>query len=170
MSVALAVALFLGSVGYLFVYITGGILFCVWLVRASKNARALGAQEMEYSPGWTVGWFFVPVLNLFRPYEAVKELYQASDPEAGPTDWAAFEPPGLLLTWWFSWIAFTIVGSMAQNFWNLPFLSAILAAVSAVLALRVLLAIERRQLDKKARGPELAGASEQGRTSSNRFL
>ena len=30
---------------------------------------------MTFTPGWIAGWFFVPIMNLFRPYEAVKELY-----------------------------------------------------------------------------------------------
>ena len=171
-STALAIGLFLSSIGYLLAYIVGGILFCMWLVRASKNARALGARGMEFTPGWTAGWFFVPVLNLVRPYEAIKELYQASDPESGSTDWAVFEAPGFILAWWVSWIGFTLVGPVAQNFWNLPFLTAILGAVSAVLAIRVLIAIERRQMEKKARPVAVSApvTEEVGLSSSNPFL
>ena len=169
-SVALAVGLFLSSIGYLFVYVVAGVMFCAWLVRASKNARALGAQGMEFTPGWTAGWFFVPFLNLVRPYEAIKELYQASDPQSGATDWGAFEPPGFILTWWFSWIAFTVGGAAAQNFWNLPWLTAILGAISAILAIRVLVAIERRQLEKSAHIPFLPATEDQSASPTNRFL
>jgi len=169
-SLVLGAVMLLSSVGYLLAYLGGGIFFCAWLVRASKNARALGARGMEFTPGWTAGWFFVPVMNLFRPYEAVKELYQASDPESGESDWAAFEPPGFILSWWVSWIAFTVVGTAAQNFWTLPFVTVMLAVVSAPLAVRVLLAIERRQTQKRRRGPQLSVAGEAEVLSSNRFL
>jgi hypothetical protein len=168
-SMSLSAVMFLSAVGYAFAYLGGVILFCSWLVRASKNARALGSREMEFTPGWTAGWFFVPVLNLFRPYEAVKELYQASDPDSGPMDWAAFEPPGLILTWWLSWIAFGVVGSAMQNFWNLPFLVLALAAISAVLALRVLVAIDRRQAEKRRRAPVEPSAAVDA-VPGNRFL
>ena len=33
---------------------------------------------MEFSPGWSVGWFFVPVAGLFMPYRVLKELWKAS--------------------------------------------------------------------------------------------
>lgn len=169
-SIALGAAMGLSGMFYLLTYIGGGIVFLVWLVRASKNARALGSDGMEFTPGWTAGWFFVPFLNLFRPYEAVSELYQASDPDAGETEWAAFDPPGLILAWWISWIAFSVVGAVAQNFWRVPFLTAVLAAVSAVLAMRVLLAIERRQVEKKRRGGVPSRASTGAVPPSNRFL
>lgn len=169
-SLALGAVMFLSSLGYLLAYLGGGIFFCAWLVRASKNARALGARGMEFTPGWTAGWFFVPVMNLFRPYEAVKELYQASDPESGASDWAALEPPGFILSWWLSWIAFTVFGTAAQNFWTLPFVTVALGAVSASLAVRVLVTIERRQREKRRRGPRLSLAGETEVLSINRFL
>ena len=69
------------------VYITCIVLYCVWVYRANKNARALGALGMKHTPGWCVGWFFVPIANLFMPYQAVREIYQASDPKADLSSW-----------------------------------------------------------------------------------
>jgi Domain of unknown function (DUF4328) len=54
------------------------ILFLMWVYRANQNARALGAQDMEYTPGWSVAWFLSPITNLFMPYFVVKEIWQAS--------------------------------------------------------------------------------------------
>src|SRR5262249_29946861 len=45
-----------------------GIALLVWVYRANRNARALGAEGLAYSPGWSVGWFFVPLANLVMPY------------------------------------------------------------------------------------------------------
>jgi hypothetical protein len=33
-----------------------------WIYRANANARALGAKDMKFTPGWAVGWYFVPIL------------------------------------------------------------------------------------------------------------
>ena len=88
-SALLAIVLFLSSLSYLVVYLGGIFFFFMWLVRANKNARALGARDMEFTPGWMVGWFFVPLANLFKPYEAVEELYLASDPGSDAESWGA---------------------------------------------------------------------------------
>src|SRR5579885_27683 len=59
------------------------IVFLAWVYRASRNARALGAEGMKYTPGWSVGWFFVPFANLVLPYLVMREIWQASRAEPG---------------------------------------------------------------------------------------
>ena len=53
------------------IYLVLSILFLRLLSRANRNARALGASGMEFSPGWCIGWFFVPIMTLYKPYKAV---------------------------------------------------------------------------------------------------
>jgi Domain of unknown function (DUF4328) len=72
------------------------IVFAMWIYRANYNTRQLGATGMEYTPGWSVGWFFVPIANLFKPYLAMKEIWQAS---AAPANWKD-QPRGEILPWW----------------------------------------------------------------------
>ncbi len=59
-------------------FIVSGVVFLVWLHRASGNLRALGAEGQRYSPGWAVGAWFVPLANLVWPYEAVREIFAVS--------------------------------------------------------------------------------------------
>ena len=54
------------------------VLFCIWIYRANYNARQLGATDMQFSPGWAVGWNFIPIANLWKPYQAMREIWQAS--------------------------------------------------------------------------------------------
>lgn len=85
--------------------ITATVLFFVWLYRMSKNARHLGAVNLEFSPGWTVGWFFIPIACLFKPYYAVKELWSSFDPCcADGISWKGETAPGLIGYWWAFWI------------------------------------------------------------------
>ncbi|QYO65100.1 DUF4328 domain-containing protein [Leptolyngbya sp. 7M] len=44
------------------------VLFLVWLYRAHKNLFSLKPTHLDFSPGWAVGWWFIPFLNLVRPY------------------------------------------------------------------------------------------------------
>lgn len=84
------------------------VLFCFWIPRVARNARALGAKGMRISPGWAVGWYFIPFANLFMPYRAMKEIWKASKV---PTAWEAV-PRGAILPWW--WGLF-LISNMLGN-------------------------------------------------------
>jgi hypothetical protein len=67
--------------GQIMVSLAAWILFLMWVYRTNRNARALGADGMKYTPGWSVGWFFVPVANLWMPCLVMQELWRATSPE-----------------------------------------------------------------------------------------
>src|SRR5260221_8716711 len=48
------------------------VIFGKWIVRANRNVRALGATDLLMTPGWVVGFFFIPIANLWKPYQAMK--------------------------------------------------------------------------------------------------
>jgi hypothetical protein len=81
-----------------------GIAFLVWVYRANRNARALGAEGMTYSPGWSMGWFFVPLANLVMPYRVLRELWKASTPGAGAY-WRHAPVSSILGVWWAACLA-----------------------------------------------------------------
>ncbi len=54
------------------------VVLMFWVYRVSQNAHEIADPEPTVSPGWAVGWFFVPVANLVRPYLVLSELYNAS--------------------------------------------------------------------------------------------
>lgn len=85
------------DVGYGVLLILNIVLFFIWLHRAASNTEALGAKGLESSPGWTVGWFFVPVANLVMPYRAMREVWQAS---RSPAQWSTVRAGPCLLLWW----------------------------------------------------------------------
>jgi len=51
-----------------------GIAWFVWLHRSVANARSLGVQT-EATPGWSVGWWFIPFANLVKPYRILRSLF-----------------------------------------------------------------------------------------------
>ena len=58
-------------------YISFMILFIMWFRRAYFNLH----QKFNYlqlSEGWAAGAWFVPILNLFRPYVIMKEMVEES--------------------------------------------------------------------------------------------
>lgn len=91
--------------------IVTGVVFLVWVHRSSRNAHAL-EHGLTYSPGWSVGYYFVPIFNLFRPYQAMREIYQASTP--GVRDFKSAST-GLLPVWWTLWIVASVAGRVSMR-------------------------------------------------------
>jgi hypothetical protein len=89
-----------------------GVLFLRWTYLAGVNARALSGSPMLFTPGWAVGWYFVPVATLWKPYQALKEIFRASDPDS-EGDWQQASHPGLLPLWWTFWISSNMLGQAA---------------------------------------------------------
>jgi hypothetical protein len=52
------------------------IFFLMWLRRAYFNIQTAYPNRTEFTDGWAIGAWFVPFLNLVRPYEIVKEVWQ----------------------------------------------------------------------------------------------
>jgi heme/copper-type cytochrome/quinol oxidase subunit 2 len=84
----------------IWVIVAAGIVWLIWQYRAHANLRALGASELKYSPGWAVGWWFIPFANIVVPFLTMRELWRASDPEAGSIDWLGHRTAALLGMWW----------------------------------------------------------------------
>lgn len=78
--------------------IISGIAFLKYLGRLNHNAQAMGATDLSATPGWTIGYFFVPIMNLYRPYQILQEIWKASVPEPG--EWKEREGWTLLGWWW----------------------------------------------------------------------
>jgi hypothetical protein len=78
------------------------VLWCVWQWNAAANVRDRvrlaepAAPPLRFTPGWSVAWWFVPLLNLWQPLRATTELWDRSHAIDGswrPRHW-------LLWSWW----------------------------------------------------------------------
>src|SRR5690242_4585459 len=54
-----------GVVGLLEIacFLFSGVMSLRFIYAANANARRLGADGLNYTPGWAVGWYFVPIMN-----------------------------------------------------------------------------------------------------------
>ena len=73
------------------------VALLVWIYAAHANLPALGAGKLEFTPGWAVGYFFIPIVNLWKPFQAVREIHIRSDPDyaSGRTQDSA-----AIVGWW----------------------------------------------------------------------
>jgi hypothetical protein len=90
----------LGLVG-LILWVATTVVFLCWNYFAAVNVRALGAKHLRFSPGWCIGWHFIPIANLWKPYQAMREVWQAS---TSPAAWSEAPVPALLPRWWAWWV------------------------------------------------------------------
>lgn len=68
----------------------------LWVQRVNGNLHRLGATGLRFSPRWAQLSFFVPPINLWMPYLAVREIAKCS---SSPLAWRA-EPVSPLVIWW----------------------------------------------------------------------
>jgi Domain of unknown function (DUF4328) len=102
----------IGVIGLVIFWITG-IPFLMLMGRFNHNAWSFGAQDMKYTPGWTVAWFFIPFFNLVRPLQAMQEVGKISRPGSG--DWRQRPASGLIGAWWALWILAHVLGHLSTQ-------------------------------------------------------
>tara|TARA_Y100001970_G_scaffold198003_1_gene240901 strand:- start:454 stop:1068 length:615 start_codon:yes stop_codon:yes gene_type:complete len=79
-----------------------------WLFVSSKINHLSHVKNLIISPGWAVGWYFVPFANFVMPYRSLKETFKAS---FNTEDWESIEVPHDFPTWWTTWI----IGNILNN-------------------------------------------------------
>jgi hypothetical protein len=112
----------------------------IWIHRMTRVKRVL-AHAPSMTPGWAVGWFFIPIANLFKPFDGIREAWQVA---SGATDWSEQPTPTLLRSWWALWLIWGIVQNIdsriEQTIWTgwMLALSAAFAVPLATLWVRII--------------------------------
>lgn len=125
-------------------FITTGVTFLRWLHRAVRLAETLGA-DVGATPGWAVGYWFVPFVNLYRPYQVVTRLAAVI---------GARLPSGLQGWWWALWL---ISNGLDRATMRVPdptdvlnIISYGVHAISALVFAGVVAGIERGLVERRA--------------------
>lgn len=146
----------------LVLFLTTGIVYCNWLQRAYFNLLNFGLVDLEYDQEKAVSSYFIPFVHLYRPLRVTQELWKGSDPRIDPSDPEAWKRAGVSKTighWWTAWILMGLTGQFivfhntgspntldqVRNYNLLSIASAVFGIVAAVLAIKVIQGISRRQ-------------------------
>jgi hypothetical protein len=84
--------------------VVAGVFFLRWFHRAYANLTPLGARGLPHGAGWAVGYWFVPLINLFRPAAVASAIWNASVPSEDSKTWKDRKQPGLVVAWWLTWV------------------------------------------------------------------
>ena len=83
------------------------IIGLYWFYRANKNIHAMGAKKIS-SPRMAVIWYFVPILNLWKPYKVAQQIWKSSNPQIKLTngnEWKNSRSSSSIKIWWTLWIS-----------------------------------------------------------------
>lgn len=98
----------LAAVGQLVVFCVTAFVFLRWIYLAHKNLPELGARLLRSTPAWSVGSFFIPIVGLWAPYQAMRDLLKAS---RSPRHWQLEDTPFVIVLWWVLWLITRVLGN-----------------------------------------------------------
>jgi hypothetical protein len=138
-------------------FILTAVCWLIWQARAYGNLRLVGTAKSRFTQGWSIGYWFVPFINLVRPYQIIADLWTRS--ESQNTERATVpSAPSAVSLWWGGYLVTAFVGrlvlSMSQDSTTIESLRTVtdlgmaqdaLGVLSALLAIRVVASIDRFQ-------------------------
>ncbi len=151
----------IGSLAWIVVALIVFVILLLWVHRAHDNILREGL-ELDHSPGWAVGSYFIPVINLFVPMRAMRELYNRSHGEIpehahssvdSVASWWTAYVIGILL--WSMFVFQTLFGMFTNAFFvthplmefAMMTFSNLLLAIAAVMLMGIVKSIARAQAD-----------------------
>lgn len=131
----------IGALIYLPAFLGSIIAFSMFSYRAMNNLHIWETLSVVMSPGWTVGWYFVPFANLWKPYQAMDQIWDGThDVTTGK-----LVPNSKIGLWWILWIFMNItsgIGNVLSEMdgpWNIVLKRAatvdIIALLSGIVAI-----------------------------------
>jgi thiol-disulfide isomerase/thioredoxin len=111
-----------------------GITFLIWIYKATQRLREQAGTAMRFSPGWAVGWLFIPVANFYKPYQVMKAVWQVSHAKA-PAD------PVLVRRWWGLTIASVVLAGLLVLFTGICLVSPTVFSINAQFAVVTVMAL-----------------------------
>lgn len=126
------------------------IIMLMWFYRANKNARAL-SSGLEITPGWAVGFFFVPIMSLYKPYQAISEIWRSA---ASPYSWKRLNDPAIIRWWWGLYLVSAIIPLVVamlagEGGSDLAFLALLPGMVENICFLIIIRFVAARQLEAR---------------------
>lgn len=92
------------------IYTISAILILIWIYHVSRNAHQLSNKKLTFTPIGSIGWYFVPFVNFWMPYQAMKEIWQVSH---SLTKIDAPIGTAILRWWWLFWVCSCLFGSIS---------------------------------------------------------
>ena len=83
------------------------VFFCRWILIVNRNAIRMADHEEQITirGGWAVGYHFIPIINLVRPYQSMGQMFAA-----------AKQDTNIVVVWWASWLGSGLISGYARRY------------------------------------------------------
>ncbi|HDS01454.1 MAG TPA: DUF4328 domain-containing protein [candidate division Zixibacteria bacterium] len=148
-------------------FIASAITFFLWFYRAHKNLYRARVPFLKYASGWTIGGFFVPFLNLVRPFSMMKEIWRGSvimSSIRNTVEMEYLETSKKIGWWWGFFLSSRFFSSLSRRFLRmaeepgefinpawLELISSILTVVSGIILILLVKEITSHQMKARER-------------------
>jgi hypothetical protein len=151
------------------------IAWLVWLHRTYGNLVLVGSKRARFTRGWAVAYWFIPLVNLVRSFQVMKDLWLRSDSLNDRDAYDSLPAPAFLTGWWGMSLTWAALGRLVRfmerdartpleliNATDMGMLVNAIGLVAGVLAIKVVLEIDRRQQCFEVSPAQHPGAATQG--------
>ena len=101
---------------HIVMFIICAVFFILWFRRAYNNLNLSERVYTKYPEGWAAGAWFVPFLNLGRPYVIMKEIWTKTQEET--TGLLNFHNSAIVGWWWTFWIISNILTNITSKMFD----------------------------------------------------
>jgi hypothetical protein len=91
-------------------FLVAGIVWLVWQHRTHAALHRKGVGGLSFSSGWAVGWWFIPVASLWKPFQVNREAWKAS---GGGDGWQTRPTWPLIGAWWGVYVLSNVLNVVA---------------------------------------------------------
>ena len=98
------------TLAQLVLFLISAVLFMWWFQVTYRALHRTSTGGLRHSPGWALGAWLVPFLNLVRPVQMVADAWRAASwkPAGPPT-------PRLVAAWWTLWLLVNVSTGVAAG-------------------------------------------------------
>ncbi|HWA15914.1 MAG TPA: DUF4328 domain-containing protein [Gemmatimonadales bacterium] len=125
------------------------LLYFNWLYNSVRNVAEVRGKPTTVTQGWAIGYWFIPIINLYRPYRTMVELWEKSSQGIA----VKMLPPPIAL-WWLTYLlgggldgstTRLVEAGMLRLSAGLEVAGKLLLVVAAYLLIRIISAIDAAQ-------------------------
>lgn len=92
-------------------YVIAAVWFLRWTWLCAANAKRIAPSNPELNPTTAVGAYFMPLVNLFAPYQQLVEIVEVAENRL-----AQFDIKPLVRPWWLAWWGMNAVWVLGGDF------------------------------------------------------
>lgn len=128
---------------YSIVFLTISIIFLYWFYRAYNNLYSLDVHGLKFSPIKAVGYCIIPIINLWKPYYIMKEIWNFSQVTNVSNEFSSNPSHSNVKRWWVLFLFSIFFPLIGASLFSQP-ISNVITNIALILASVMLISISKQ--------------------------